>query len=102
MLCLGRRIVKRFNRASPNQDLVLAAFEEESWPSHIYDPLPPKDECVAKKRLHDTIDWLNRNQVTQLLHFRGDGTGEGICWERVDAGTLATSAKAAKKQRLAA
>jgi hypothetical protein len=99
VLYLGQQVVKRYKRPSPNQDIVLSAFEEEEWPSHIYDPLPPKDEVVAKHRLHATIDWLNRNQETRLLRFRGDGTGEGICWERVDAGSNASSAEVPKKLR---
>ena len=101
-LYLGQQIVKRFKRPSPNQDLILLAFEEEGWPRHIYDPLPAKDEVVAKQRLHDTIVWLNRNQENRLLRFSGDGTGEGICWKRFEAGTIAISAVVPKKRRLAA
>ena len=36
-----------------------------------------------KRRLNDTIKCLNRGQVYRLLHFRGDGTGEGVLWEVV-------------------
>jgi hypothetical protein len=97
VLYLGQQVVKRYKRPSPNQDIVLSAFEEEGWPGRIYDPLPPKDEVVTKNRLHATIKWLNLNQETRLLRFRGDGTGEGVCWERVDAGTLTISAYAAKE-----
>ena len=34
-----------------------------------------------KRRLSDTIKCLNRKQANSLIHFRGDGTGEGIVWE---------------------
>jgi hypothetical protein len=102
VLYLGGQVVKRFKRPSPNQDRVLSAFEEEGWPNRIYDPLPPKDEVVTKNRLHATIKWLNLNQETRLLRFRGDGTGECVCWERVDADTGTISAAALKKPRLAA
>ena len=102
ILYLGQQIVKRYKRFSPNQELVLATFEEEGWPNRIYDPLPPKDGVVVKKRLRNTIEWLNLNQMNRLLRFRGDGTSEGICWERVDADTIATSAADPKKLRLAA
>jgi len=102
VLYIGQQIVKRYSRPSPNQDLVLSAFEEEGWPSHVYDPLPHKDKGVAKKRLHDTIIWLNRNHEARLLRFRGDGSGEGICWERVAADTITISATTPKKLRLVA
>ncbi|MEI8375811.1 MAG: hypothetical protein WCJ35_23560 [Planctomycetota bacterium] len=102
VLFLGEQIVKRYKRPSPNQDRVLSAFEEEGWPSHVYDPLPPKEKVAGKQCLHATIDWLNRNQENKLLRFRGDGTGEGICWERVNTGMIATSASTAKKLRSAA
>ena len=102
VLYLGEWIVKRYKRPSPNQDFVLSAFQEEGWPSKIYDPLPPKEEVVVKNRLHATIKWLNLNQENRLLRFRGDGTGEAVCWERVDARTLAISAPAGKELRPAA
>jgi hypothetical protein len=95
VLYLGQRVVKRYRRPSPNQDIVLSAFQEEGWPRRIYDPLPPKDEVVIKNRLHATIKWLNRNQEDRLLRFRGDGSGEAVCWERIDARTLAISVQAA-------
>ena len=59
------------------------AFEEEGWPAKIDDPLAPQSQQDPKRRLHDTIKCLNRNQKNELLHFRGDGTGEGILWELV-------------------
>jgi hypothetical protein len=34
--------------------------------------------------LHDVINKLNRHQVNQLLRFRGDGSGRGICWEPLE------------------
>ena len=36
---------------------------------------------MQKRRLHDTIRSLNRNQKEGRLRFKGDGTGEGIVWE---------------------
>lgn len=75
------KIVKQYRRRALNQELVLAAFEEESWPLRIYDPLTPQSCQDLKRRLNDTIKCLNRGQQTPLLHFRGDGTGEGVLWE---------------------
>ena len=74
-------IVKKFNWPAPNQQLVLDAFQEEGWTDRIDDPLPQIAERDAKRRLSDTIKSLNRNQSNLLIHFRGDGTGEGIVWE---------------------
>jgi hypothetical protein len=59
----------------------LSAFEEDRWPPVIDDPLPPKPEQDTKRRLHDTIKALNRNQHRDAIRFHGNGTGEGIRWE---------------------
>jgi hypothetical protein len=77
----GAKLVKRFRVPALNQELVLAAFEEEGWPPHLDDPLPKDANYDAKQRLQDTIKRLNRHQVNRLLHFRGDGSGTGILWE---------------------
>lgn len=74
-------VVKVFKLNSPNQATILAAFEEEGWPTRIDDPLPHHSEIDPKQRLHDTIKSLNRNQKRRLIRFRGDGTGQGIRWE---------------------
>lgn len=80
-LRVGDIVVKAFKLPSPNQETVLSVFEEEGWPVRIDDPLPPQPELCAKRRLHDTIKALNRNQKNRLVHFLGDGTGEGVRWE---------------------
>jgi hypothetical protein len=80
-LRLGTELVKEFKLPSPNQETVLAAFEEEGWPPRIDDPLPPVAHLDSRRRLHDTIKALNRKQKRYLVRFRGDGSGEGIRWE---------------------
>jgi hypothetical protein len=80
-LYLGTRIVKRFKWHAANQARVLSAFQEEGWPVRIDDPLAPSPTVHAKRRLSDTIKCLNRKQHIKLIHFRGDGTGQGITWE---------------------
>jgi hypothetical protein len=80
-LRLGRVIVKQFKVPAPNQEIVLASFEEESWPIRIDDPLPVHPSIAAKQRLHETITSLNRNQRTRLINFSGDGSGQGVRWE---------------------
>jgi hypothetical protein len=82
-LRVNGEIVKRFKWPAANQESVLNAFQEEGWPERIDDPLPPHPEQDPKRRLSDTIKCLNRKQKSHLVHFRGDGTGEGIVWEFV-------------------
>jgi hypothetical protein len=82
-LKVGKFIVKEFKLPAPNQETVLAAFQEENWPPRIDDPLPPQGDIDPKRRLHDTITSLNRNQKNPLVRFLGDGSGQGVRWEGV-------------------
>lgn len=82
-LRVGRTIIKRFKVPARNQETILAAFQEENWPVFIDDPLPPHSDIDPKRRLHDTINSLNRNQKNDLIRFRGNGSGEGIRWELI-------------------
>ena len=83
-LRIGAVTVKRFKWMAPNQETVLAAFEEEGWPHRIDDPLPPHPDQDSKRRLSDTIKCLNHKQKNELIRFHGDGTGEGVTWELVE------------------
>lgn len=80
-LRVGRTIVKQFKVPAANQEAILAAFQEEEWRPRIDDPLTPKPNQDPKRRLHDTINSLNRNQKRPLLRFLGDGKGEGVLWQ---------------------
>ncbi len=80
-LRMGQVIVKQFKAPAPNQQLILVAFEEEDWPARIDDPLPLHPERCPKRRLHETINSLNRHQKVAAIRFMGDGSGEGIRWE---------------------
>jgi len=80
-LYFGGELVKEFKLPSPNQTAILAAFEEEQWPAHVDDPLPMCPTIGPKERLRYTIKSLNRHQKKRFIRFRGDGRGEGICWE---------------------
>jgi hypothetical protein len=80
-LRVGNVVVKQFKVPAPNQEVILAAFEEEQWPPRIDDPLPPVPSLDSKRRLHETITSLNRNQKHSLISFHGDGSGQGIRWE---------------------
>ena len=83
ILTYDGHVIKRFRRPARNQSLILAAFQEEDWPIRIYDPIAPQPCQDMKRRLNDTIKCLNRGLERRLLHFRGDGTGEGVLWEMV-------------------
>jgi hypothetical protein len=74
-------LVKQFRQPAPNQEAILAAFEEEGWPSRIDDPLSPNWERDPKHQLHITIQNLNRHQKHRLLRFTGDGNGRGVRWQ---------------------
>jgi hypothetical protein len=80
-LTIALIVVKRFKVPAANQEAVLAAFEEESWPPRIDDPLSPRTDQPPKRRLQETIKSLNRNQKRPLIRFLGDGSGEGVRWE---------------------
>lgn len=83
VLTFDGKVVKEFRWLAANQEAVLNAFQEEHWPKRILDPLCPQVCQVTKRRLGDTIKYLNRGHVNKLIRFRGDGTGEGVCWEAV-------------------
>jgi len=97
-LSVGRMVIKKYRIPSPNQETVLAAFQEEGWPCRIDDPLRPQANQVAKCRLHDTIKCLNRHHQHRLIRFRGDGTGEGVCWEFVNASPVFHPTDAVQKK----
>jgi len=84
ILQVDGKVVKWFKWRAANQEAVLCAFQEEGWPRRIDDPLPPEPEQDSKRRLADTIKCLNNKQKKQLLRFHGDGTGEGVTWERIE------------------
>jgi hypothetical protein len=75
--------VKQFKVPAPNQEVILAAFEEEGWPPRIDDPLPPQADQDPKRRLHGTINSLNRNHKVDAIRFIGDGSGLGVRWTLV-------------------
>ena len=79
-LRLGAVVVRRVRGGKPGKNLrrVLAAFQEDGWPSRIDDPLPGGQKQL---RLHATIRSLNIG--LQLIRFEADGTGAGFRWRRL-------------------
>jgi hypothetical protein len=80
-LRVARTIVKQFRLPAPDQEVVLAAFQESQWPSRIEDPFAPKPNQDSKQRLHRTINALNGNQRRPSIRFLSDEKGEGVQWE---------------------
>jgi len=78
-------LVKQFKVPAQNQETILATFEEEKWPPRVDDPLSMHFNIDPKRRLHDTINSLNRNQRVNRLRFLGDGSGQAILWEPIAA-----------------
>src|SRR5262249_40324421 len=79
------QLVKNLKQPAPDQDAILSSFEELGWPRRIDDPLPRKPSGQDPKlRLRDAIKRLNQRQNPHLVHFRGDGRGQGIIWEIAD------------------
>jgi hypothetical protein len=74
-------LVKWYRVPAESQETILAAFQEENWPPRIDDPLGQVDGLDPHERLHEAVKGLNRGQVTRLMVFRRDGTGEGVMWE---------------------
>jgi hypothetical protein len=81
-LYFNRQLVKAFRVPAPNQEAVLAAFEQSGWPACVENPLGHRDPD-RKERLQQTIRALNRSRVRGLVRFRGDGRGTGVCWEPI-------------------
>lgn len=75
------RVVKEFRGYAMNQERILVEFQRQRWRRWIKNPFLGSSELSAKRRLHNTIDRLNRNQIHALLRFHGDGTGLGVSWE---------------------
>lgn len=73
-------VIKEFQVPARNQVTILAAFEEEGWPSKIDDPLYYTANVDPNTRLHDAINRLNGKQINPLIRFHGDGTGKGVKW----------------------
>ena len=77
-LCFNGSVVRKVRiGVAPNIGRILDAFQEESWPRHISDPLP---HGVNPQRLRETVRTLNER--LKAIVFHTDGTGEGVTWSR--------------------
>jgi len=74
-LFFGDVKVRDVSRRAKNIIPILEAFQEESWPPRIFDPLPQSSDS---QKMRETIKTLNKG--LERIRFRADGTGEGIEW----------------------
>jgi hypothetical protein len=79
-LSLGARMVKQFHVPARNQELILSAFQEESWPESIVDPLADEFDADTKTRLNDVVYRLNHKQLEYLIHFHVNRHGTSVGW----------------------
>lgn len=77
-LSIRGRCVRRTRgrRMALNVHTILDTFQEEGWPARIDDPLT---DGPNPRRLREAVRTLNTNLTG--LHFRADGSGEGVLWE---------------------
>lgn len=81
VLLLDGEVVKRFTHSAPSQELILAAFQEEGWPSWIDDPLPIRGRANPKRRLRQTVQNMNRAQSPQGIRFTASCDGLAVSWQ---------------------
>ena len=79
------QLVREFRTHAQFQEIVLGTFQDKRWAGWIADPLPRTSGVNPKTRLQQTIARLNAKQVTPLLRFHGDGSGQGVRWEPQNA-----------------
>ncbi|MCI0448884.1 MAG: hypothetical protein L0Y79_03740, partial [Chlorobi bacterium] len=68
-------IVMELGRPAANQELLVAAFQEQRWRRRIDNPFPGPHR-KAREALRRAKKKLNHNQ--NVIRFRLDGTGKGI------------------------
>ncbi|HZZ81868.1 MAG TPA: hypothetical protein VFE62_25430 [Gemmataceae bacterium] len=74
----------RLDKPAANQRAILIAFQSQSWPAWIANPLKPDHAKDDRQRLADAVYKLNRHPTNGQICFRRDGRGTGVIWEFVD------------------
>jgi hypothetical protein len=77
-LRIGKIVVKRFTVPAFEQESILAAFEEQQWPSRIDDPFAGTDGVAG--RLPETVRRLNHGHRSRLICFQCEGSG-CVLWQ---------------------
>lgn len=90
-------------RAAENLETVLEAFEKTGWATQIHDPFPQDKSGNRKRRLHNTINALNRCQSIPRIHFSSADSGHAIRWtpwNQFVAPPTASTRKTSEKRRV--
>ena len=85
----GSTIIE-LHRAAENLEAALDAFEKSGWAFQIPDPLANKPGN-RKRRLHNTINALNRCQTVQRIHYSSADGGRAIRWAVIPSAAPAPS-----------
>lgn len=79
-LFFGDRLVHQFKHDARDQEALLAVFQAQGWPRLLKVGRRPKLRTWSKRRLHDTIQNLNRT-LRGRLHFFQERSSELIGWQ---------------------
>ena len=80
-MLLDRAVVKRFPHAAPVQFAILDAFQQADWPADVANPLKGNGYRIARERLQDAVNKLNRTQACPRLRFHVLLCGQRVGWE---------------------
>jgi hypothetical protein len=76
-------LAKTFRKYSPNQELLLDAFEQVAWAREVHDPLPMDDGVIPADRLRETVKRLNRSVEPHTVRFGTTANGRRAYWRAV-------------------
>ncbi len=78
------QLVRHFRKAVSLQRTLLDAFQKQGSPESLPDPLLQAGERGVRFRcrLHDTVKYLNRGQMTPFLQFFLADGGHAVGWKR--------------------
>jgi hypothetical protein len=74
-LWYGDILCVQYRRHACHQHLILAAFEEQAWPAHIDDPLPPGKAAATIADLQERL-----RKMQSPIVIERDGRGTGFVW----------------------
>ncbi|MBI2824771.1 MAG: hypothetical protein HYX69_08800 [Planctomycetia bacterium] len=80
-LRVGNLVVRQYKVPSADQEIILAAFEEEHWPRRVDNPLPVQADPSPLRRLQDAVEALNGRQKHPLLQFLAEEDAAGVRWQ---------------------
>ena len=73
-------LVKLYEREAPEQQRVLAAFEEQGWPALIENPRQHLDGDNLKAQLKSLVNNMNCGMQRPLIEFLSRDAGHMVAW----------------------